>query len=94
MHRKTRKRDHRWESNPGPQQFVLRAITPTPPLDRNLDTNFSYAYISLVAYCYYVCIFDMVSRDSRKSNRFGVEIKNTKRLQKTNHNKSFFSFFY
>ncbi|KAI8422836.1 hypothetical protein MSG28_006578 [Choristoneura fumiferana] len=46
MHRKTRKRDQRWESNPGPQQSVLRAITPTPPLDRNLDTNFSYAYIS------------------------------------------------
>ncbi|KAI8437263.1 hypothetical protein MSG28_011645 [Choristoneura fumiferana] len=36
---KTRKRDQRWESNPGPQQSVLRAITPTPPLDRNLDTN-------------------------------------------------------
>ncbi|KAI8424508.1 hypothetical protein MSG28_002971 [Choristoneura fumiferana] len=54
--RKTRKRDQRWESNPGPQQSVLRAITPTPPLDRNLDTNFSYAYISQVAYFYYATL--------------------------------------
>ncbi|KAI8436674.1 hypothetical protein MSG28_010162 [Choristoneura fumiferana] len=30
----------------GPQHSVLRAITPTPLLDRNLDTNFSYAYTS------------------------------------------------
>ncbi|KAI8433443.1 hypothetical protein MSG28_015478 [Choristoneura fumiferana] len=47
---KNQKRDQRWESNPGPQQSVLRAITPTPPLDRNLDTNFPmHTYLSTMS---------------------------------------------
>ncbi|KAI8431170.1 hypothetical protein MSG28_001209 [Choristoneura fumiferana] len=38
---KTQKRDQRWESSPGPQHACY---TPTPPLVRSLDINFSHGH--------------------------------------------------